>query len=80
MPQILVRFTLRLAISEIYVQGGRKSEMHQMTQTEKHSIDTTYLPLRPKFWSVSLYDYPFLRYKVVKIGNAPSEANPKLNT
>ena len=45
-----------------YVQGYKKSEMHQMTpnwtwtlNSQKYTIYTKYLPLRPKFWSVSLY-------------------------
>ena len=29
--QTLVHFALRLAVSEIHVQGGQKSEMHRMT-------------------------------------------------
>ena len=62
--QILVRFTLRLAVSEIkHVQGRQKSEMHRMTphwpwilNSQKYSIYNIYLPLRSKFWPVSLYD------------------------
>ena len=30
--------------------------------SQKYSIHTKYLPLRPIFWSVSLYNYPFPRY------------------
>ena len=37
--QILVRFALRLDVSEIqHVQGRRKSEMHQMTRTELEDL------------------------------------------
>ncbi len=62
--QILDCFTLRLAISEIqHVQDWRKSEMHRMTpnwtwriNSKKYFIYTKYLPPRPKYWSVSLYD------------------------
>ena len=35
----MVRFTLRLAVAEIHVQGQRKSEMHRMTQTELGTLD-----------------------------------------
>ena len=62
--QILVRFALPLAISEMqHVQGQRKLEMHRMTpnwtwrlDSQKYSIYTQYLPLRSKFSSVSLYN------------------------
>ncbi len=55
--QILVRFALRLAVSETqHVQDGQKSEMQRMTlnltwalNSQKYSIYTKYLPLRPKF-------------------------------
>ncbi len=58
----LVRFALRLAISEIqHVQGQRKLEMHRMTpnatwtlNSQKYSIYTKYLPLKSKFFSVLL--------------------------
>ncbi len=49
--QILVRFALRLAVSEIHVQGRRKSKMHRMTpnwnwilNSQNCSIYTKYLP------------------------------------
>ncbi len=65
--QILVRFTLRLVVSEI--QGRQKSEMHRVTpnwtwplNSKKYPIYTTYLPPRSKFWSVLLYDQRFPRY------------------
>ncbi len=52
-----------------------KSEMHRMTpnwtwtlNSQKYSMYTKYLPLRPKFWSVSLYDQLFLRHNMYKIG------------
>ncbi len=65
--QILVRFALRLAVTEIQnVQGQRKSEMHWMTpnwawrlNSQKYSIYTKYLPLRSKCWFVLLYDQLF---------------------
>ncbi len=39
LPPILIRFALRLAVSEIqHVQGQRKSEMHRMTQTELEDL------------------------------------------
>ncbi len=55
---------LAVSISEIqHVQGRRKSEMHRMTpnwtwrlNNQMYAIYTKYLPLRPKFWSVSLND------------------------
>ena len=66
--QIFVRFTLRLAISEI--QGRQKSEMHRVTPNEtctfnsqKYPIYTKYFPLRSKFWPVSLFDQRFPRYR-----------------
>ncbi len=31
-----------------------------------YTVYTKYLPTRPKLWSISLYDQPFSRYKVVK--------------
>ncbi len=61
----LVRFTLRLATSEIqHVQGHQKSEMHRMTDDRpqielkhKHPKHNKYLlPLTPNFWFVSLHD------------------------
>ena len=74
--QILVRFALWLAVSDIkHVQGGQKSEVHRMTlswtltlNSQKYSIYNKYLPLRPKFWSVLLYDYPFPRYNMYNVG------------
>ena len=77
--QILVDFTLRLAVSEIqHVQDWRKSEMHWMNpnwtwtlNSQNYSRYTKYLPPRPKYWSVSLYDYPFLRYNI--LGRQKSE-------
>ena len=61
--QIWVRFALRTIFK---TQGYRKSEkleMHQMNSkwswtrnSRKYSIYTKYWPLRPKCWSVSLYD------------------------
>ncbi len=69
---ILVLFALRLAVSEIqHVQGQRKSETEwPQTELEHLTVKSTlyilHIPPRPKFWSVSLYDYPFLRYNVVK--------------
>ena len=62
MSKVLIRFALRLAVSEIkHVQGRRKTETHRMTPNQtwtlnSHPIYTKYLPLRPKFWSISLYD------------------------
>ncbi len=55
--QILVRFALRLAVSETqHVQGGRKSEMHRMIpnwtwtlNSQKYSMYTKYLPWCPNF-------------------------------
>ncbi len=59
--QIFICFTLRLAISEM--QGRQKSEMYRVTpnwtwtlNSQKYRICTKYLPLRPKFWYVSLHD------------------------
>ncbi len=71
---IVVRFALRLTVSEIkHVQCHQISEMHQMTSnctwtvnSQKYSIYTAYLPPRPTFSSILLYDQPFPRYKVAK--------------
>ncbi len=62
--QILVRFALRLAVSEIqHVQGQWKLEMHRMTpkwtwrlNSQNYPVSTTYLLQRAKFWSVLLCD------------------------
>ena len=68
--QILVRFALQIAVSEI--QGRQKSETHRMPpnwtwtlNSQKYPVYTKYVLLRPKFWSGLLYDQPFSRYKVV---------------
>ncbi len=86
--QILVRFALRLAVSEI--QGLQKSEMHRVTpnwtwtlNSQKYSIYTKYLPLRSKFWSVSLYEQWFPRYRtfynspLTAMLNVPKKNNKK---
>ncbi len=36
--------------------------------------------MRPTYHSVSIYDQPFLRYKIVKIGNAPNDPRMALST
>ena len=61
LAQILVRFALRLALTEI--QGCQKLKMHRMIpnwtstrNSQNYSVYTEYLPHRPKIWSVSLYD------------------------
>ncbi len=38
--------------------------------SQKYSIYTEYLPLRSKFWSVLLYDKPFPRYNMYKVGES----------
>ena len=47
--------------------------MHRITpnrtgtlNSQQYPVYTKDLPLRPKFWSVSLYDYSFPRYRVIK--------------
>ena len=64
------RFALRPTVCEI--QGCRKSEMHPMTSDWAWSLNyqrypeyTKYLPMKPKFPSVSLYVQPFARHKIV---------------
>ncbi len=59
--RMLVRFVVWLAVSE--VKGRQKSEMQGMSpnwtwtlNSQKYSLYTTYLLLRPEFWSVLLYD------------------------
>ena len=54
----------------IHVQGHQKSEKQRMTPNwtwtlniQKYSIYTKYLPMRPRFWSVSLYDQRSPRYR-----------------
>ncbi len=55
-------------------QGCRKPEMHWMTSDWPWTpnwqrcpcIHWTFTHQRPKCWSVSLYNQPFLRYKVVE--------------
>ncbi len=66
--QIFVRFALRLGVSKI--QGRQKSEMHRVTPnwistlySQKYLIYTKCLPLRSIFWSISLYDQRFPRYR-----------------
>ena len=76
-----MRFALRLTVCKIqHIQGWRKSERHQMTSnwtwklnSQKYSIYTEYLSLRPKFWSVLLYDWPFSRYRMYKVAAEISE-------
>ncbi len=83
--QILVRFALRLAVSEIqHVQGGQKSEMHRMSQTELEHLtvkSTPYTlntyPSGPNFGPFRSTTSCFRDTKSSKIGNAPSD--PKLN-
>ena len=41
---------------------------HLLIISQKYSIYTKYLLLRPKFWSVSLYDLLFPRYNMYKVG------------
>ncbi len=64
---ILVRFALRLAVSKI--QGCQNSAMQRMTpnaswapNTQRYPVYNKYFPLRPKFWSILLYDQRFPRY------------------
>ena len=64
----MVRFALWPVVSKI--QGRQKSEMHWMTpnwtwtlNSQKYPVYIKYLPQRPKFWSVSLYDQRFLRHR-----------------
>ncbi len=66
---IFARFALGLAVSEI--QGHQKSKMHRMTpnwtstlnsQNYSTSIYTRYLPLRTKFWSVSLSGFQYCTF------------------
>ena len=65
---VLVRFALRTALFK--VQSLRKSKMHRITpgwtwtfNSQKYLVYTKHLPLRPKFWSVSLYHQRFPRYR-----------------
>ena len=69
MVQVLIHFALRLAVSK--TQGNQKLEMHWvipnwtwtfLTVKSTLAIYTKYLPMRSKFWSVSLYDQGFPRY------------------
>ena len=67
---MLFHFALRVAVSEIHVQGQQKTEMHRMIpnwtwrlNSQKYPILTKHSPLGPKFWSVSLYDQRFPRYR-----------------
>ncbi len=60
----------------------QKLEMHRMTpnwtwtlNSQKYSIYTKYLPLRPKFSSVLLYDHPFPRYKVAENWRCTDDPN-----
>ena len=64
--QILVHFALRLSISEIQ---GHSLEMHRVTSnwtwplnSQKYTMYTKYLPMRSKFWPLSLCDQRFPRY------------------
>ena len=72
-PKFWVRFTLCVAVSEIQCQ--QNMEMHRMTpnwtwtfDSQKYTVYMTYLPLGPKFWSVFLYDLPFPRCNMNKVG------------
>ncbi len=67
--QVLVHFALRSVVFKI--PGHRNSEIHQITpnwtwtlNSQNYSIYIEYLLQRPKFWSISLYNKPFQRYKV----------------
>ena len=41
------------------------SQWHETFSCQKHPVYNTYSPTRPKFWSLSLYDQPLSRYKIV---------------
>ncbi len=83
---ILVRFPLRLAVSEIqYEQGRQKSEMHRMTlnwawqlNSQKYSIHIYLLGpnCRPFFSTIS----GFRDIWSPKIGNVPNDPKLNLNT
>ncbi len=57
-------------ISEIY---GVTSKWPWTLSSQRYLAYSKYLPLRPKFWSISLYGEPFSIYQVVKIVNAPND-------
>ncbi len=48
---------------------NRKSTEWLQTElySQKYSIYIKYLAMRPKFWSVSLYGYPFPKYSMYKV-------------
>ncbi len=83
--QNFVCFALWLAVSKI--QGCQISEMHRVTpnwtwtlNSQKYLMYTEHLPLRPRFWSISLYDQPFPRYKLYKVGkNRKCNDWPQIN-
>ena len=81
---ILPRFALRLAVPE--TQGRQKLKMHRnwtwTLNSQKYTMYTMYTNTisRDHFFSVSLYDWPFPRYKAVKIGNALTDHKLNLNT
>ena len=61
--------------------------MHRLTpnwtwtlNSQKYLMYTEHLPLRPRFWSISLYDQPFPRYKLYKVGkNRKCNDWPQIN-
>ncbi len=54
------------------------AELIEAFNIKKYPIHTKYPP-RSKFHSVSVYDQPFSRYKVVKIANVPNDPRMTLS-
>ncbi len=55
-------------------------ELPYSLKCQKYPVYTEYSHPRPKFHSVSLYDEPFSRYKVVENRNAPNDPRMTLRT
>ena len=74
--QVVVCFTLTAScFQDTKLSKFGKLQMHRIASklrwthnSKKYLVQPTYLPLRPKFCSFSLYDQPFSRYRVVEIG------------
>ncbi len=67
-----------LCLQETGLPATNDPKLNLNTYTsQKYSVYTKYLPLMPKFWSVSLYDERFSKTKVTK--NQKCTEWPKLN-
>ncbi len=80
--QILVRFALRLAISEIqHVQGRQKLEMHQTTQTELQNlaVKSTLHTLNTNYPEAQILVHFALRLAISEIQHVQGRRKSEMN-